>query len=104
MNTVLRKCARSVFMGSGLAPSARPGTTVSLLILAPMGLVLAIHAFGAWRGCKDVDARDKRTAVRFDFCGRGAWHGFSWVSSDSQRSRHQREATPCFTRIAYFTA
>src|SRR5262245_58438470 len=50
------------------------------------------------------DARLDLTAVRFDFCGRGAWHGFSWVSSDSQRSRHQREATPCFTRIAYFTA
>jgi hypothetical protein len=23
---------------------------------------------------KDVDARDKPTAVRFKFCGQGAWH------------------------------
>jgi hypothetical protein len=36
------------------------------------GLNPAIHAFSLPQG-KDVDTRDKRTAVRFDFCGQGAW-------------------------------
>jgi len=35
------------------------------------GLVPAIHVFAA-QGRKDVDARHKATAVRFDFCGQGA--------------------------------
>jgi hypothetical protein len=35
------------------------------------GLDPAIHVFCGYKE-KDVDGRDKPTAVRFDFCGQGA--------------------------------
>ena len=52
---------------------------------------------------RPMDGRVKPTAVRFDFDGRGAWHGFFWVSSVWPRSRHGKETTPCYIRILYFT-
>jgi IS4 transposase len=40
---------------------------------------------------KDVDARDKPTAVRFDFCGQGAWRGFFCVLSASHTFETPKE-------------
>src|ERR1700722_19340947 len=44
-----------------------------------------------WAMKKDVDARDKRTAVRFDFCGQGAWRGFFCVLSASHTFETPKE-------------
>jgi len=42
------------------------------------------------------------TAVRFNFCGQGAWRGFFCVLIVRQRSGNGRGPTPCGIRIQYF--
>jgi hypothetical protein len=72
-------------------------TTLSVM----PGLVPGIHALLCAK--EGVDGRVKPTAVRFNFSGRGAWHGFFCVFDVLPTIKTRKEATPCGIRISFFT-
>ena len=76
-----------------------PGKDARLHITRSWQQGKPIEVAAAW----GIDPLFMLTAVRFDFSGRDAWHGFFCVLSVRQRSRHGKEPTPCCTRIAYST-
>ncbi len=68
-----------------------------------VGIVSRANLMHALASLARDDTQAPATAVRSDFCGRGAWHGFLCVLTFCRRSRHGKEPTPCATTIQYFT-